>query len=257
MKRIRVIPVLLIQGGKLVKTVGFAKPTYIGDPINSAKIFNDKEADELIVLDISASRNRTPPNFELLVQLASECFMPLCYGGGIRTLDHAKKLFASGIEKIALNTITYESPKLIEEIATIYGSQAVVASIDVDKTFWGGYQIYTQGKDKKINEKLESWVKKLENYGAGEIMINAIHQDGTMQGYDLKLVQLVAQATTLPVVACGGAGKIEDFRMAISQGKASAVAAGSMFVFNGKHRAVLISYPSQKVLTEQLYMKIS
>ncbi len=256
MKRIRVIPILLLQDGKLVKTVKFENPTYIGDPINAAKIFNDKEVDELIVLDITASKTKKDINFELIENLASECFMPLCYGGGIRSLDQAKRVFDSGIEKIALNTILFDSPQLVEKIAYIYGSQAIVASIDVNKNYFGNYQIYAQGGKKKTNEKLETWVRKVENYGVGEIMINAIHCDGMMEGYDLKVTRLVSQISSLPVIACGGAGKIEDFVAAVKEGKASAVGAGSMFVFNGKHRAVLISYPSQKNLIEQFYSKV-
>ena len=257
MRRIRVIPILLLSQGKLVKTVQFNTPkaTYIGDVINAVKIFNDKEVDEIVVLDINASAQKQTPNFNFIEQFAGECFMPLGYGGGITSLDDAKKVFAKGAEKVVLNSILTTKPELITEIAQIYGSQSIIASIDVKKNWLGKYQIYTHNGSKLHNVKLLDWVKEVEDRGAGEIMINAIDKDGTMQGYDLALIQKISENTTLPVIACGGAGNIEDFEKAIVAGKASAVAAGSMFVFNGKLRGVLISYPSQQNLVENLYKK--
>jgi imidazole glycerol-phosphate synthase subunit HisF len=256
MKRIRVIPILLIQNGKLVKTIQFNKPTYIGDPLNAIKIFNDKEVDEIIVLDISASLQKKSPDFNFIKQFASECFMPLGYGGGIKTLEDAKKVFASGAEKVILNTALIDNPELITEIANIYGSQAVVVSIDIKKNIFGKYQIFTNSGTKKIKINLINWIKDIESLGAGEIIVNSINNDGKMQGFDLELIKLVSQATKLPVVACGGASSLEDFKNAISYGKASAVGAGSVFMFNGKLKGVLISYPSQNDLKEQIYTKI-
>lgn len=256
MKRIRVIPVLLVQNGKLVKTIKFRNPTYIGDPLNAIKIFNDKEVDEIVVLDISATQNNKQPNYDFIEQFAGECFMPMGYGGGIRSLEDAKKVFAKGAEKVVLNSILQTKPEIITQIANIYGSQAVVISVDVSKNFFGNYKHYTHSGSKKVSENLTEWLKKVENLGAGEIFLNAIDNDGTMQGYDINLIKLVSQATTLPVVACGGAATLQDFYKVVTEGQASAVAAGSMFVFNGKLKGILISYPSQKDLVEQLYSKI-
>ena len=253
MKRIRVIPVLLVNKGKLVKTIKFKDPVYVGDPINAVKIFNEKEVDELIVLDISASLEGRGPNFEMIGELAGECFMPLAYGGGIRSLEEVKKVFDKGIEKISINSSLLEHPGLIEETARLYGSQSLVASVDVGKNIFGRYVAFTKGGSRKSKPGITELVRQLEDRGAGEILVNSIDRDGTGQGYDLDLVRLVAESVNLPVIACGGAGNLEHFRQAVIQGKVSAVAAGSMFVFQGKHRAVLISYPSPLNLTAELY----
>ncbi|MFI5150582.1 MAG: AglZ/HisF2 family acetamidino modification protein [Bacteroidia bacterium] len=256
MKRIRVIPVLLVNKGKLVKTVKFKDPVYVGDPINAVKIFNDKEVDELIVLDITASREQRHPDFEMVGELAGECFMPLAYGGGITSLEDVKKIFDKGIEKVSLNTGLLEQKGLIENIARLYGSQSVVASVDVSRNMFGKYVAYTRGGREKCSLGLKELLNVLESRGVGEVMINSIDQDGTGKGYDLDLVKFVAESVTLPVIACGGAGTISHLTQAVVAGHASAVAAGSMFVFNGKHKAVLISYPSQEVLTKELYAQI-
>ena len=247
MIRPRVIPCLLLKHEGLVKTVKFKDPKYLGDPINIVRIFNDKEVDELIFLDILATVENRPPNFELLGKITSECFMPLGYGGGIRTLEDVKKLLAIGVEKIVLNTSAVENPSLIRAAAEYAGSQAVVISMDVKKTMFGKYEAYTRGGKKGTGLDPVKFAVEMEKQGAGELFLNSIDRDGTMQGYDLELVRRVAEAVTIPVVACGGAGNIQHLAEAIQAG-ASAAAAGSIFVFQGPLRGVLISYPAQAEL---------
>jgi cyclase len=247
MIRPRVIPCLLLRNEGLVKTVKFKDPKYLGDPINIVRIFNDKEVDELVFLDILATVENRPPNFELLGKITSECFMPLGYGGGIRTLEDVKKLLAIGVEKIVLNTSAVENPSLIRAAADYAGSQAVVISIDVKKTMFGKYEVCTRAGKKGTGLDPVKFAVEMEKQGAGELFLNAIDRDGTMQGYDLELVRRVADSVTVPVVACGGAGNIQHLAEAIQAG-ASAAAAGSMFVFQGPLRGVLISYPAQEEL---------
>lgn len=240
----RVIPVLLLKGEGLYKSVKFNNPKYVGDPINAIKIFNEKEVDEIVVLDIDASPNGKGPNFELIENMANEAFMPLGYGGGITTLDQAKKLFNLGVEKVILNSVLIENPNLVTEIANEVGSQSVVVCVDVKKNFWGKYECYGFSGKKSFKQKPEDLVKKLVELGAGEIIINSIDNDGTFVGYDLPLIKQIADSTNVPVIASGGASSLDDFREAVLESNASAVAAGSMFVFHGKHRAVLITYPN-------------
>lgn len=247
MIRPRVIPCLLLKNEGLVKTVKFKDPKYLGDPINIVRIFNDKEVDELIFLDITATVENRPPNFVMLGKITSECFMPLGYGGGIRTLEDVRKLLAIGVEKIVLNTAAVENPPLIRAAADYAGSQAVVISMDVKKTLLGKYEIYTRGGKKATGLDPVKFAVEMEKLGAGELFLNSIDRDGTMQGYDLGLVRRVADSVTVPVVACGGAGTIQHLAEAIQAG-ASAAAAGSMFVFQGPLRGVLISYPAQQEL---------
>ena len=247
MIRPRVIPCLLLKNDGLVKTVKFKDPKYLGDPINIVRIFNDKEVDELIFLDITATIENRPPNLEVLSKITSECFMPLGYGGGIRTLEDVKKLLAMGVEKIVLNTSAVEDPALIRAAADYAGSQAVVISIDVKKTMFGKYEVYTRGGKKGTGLDPVKFAAEMEKQGAGELFVNSIDRDGMMQGYDLELVRRVADSVTVPVVACGGAGNIQHLAEAIQAG-ASAAAAGSMFVFQGPLRGVLISYPAQEEL---------
>ena len=243
----RVIPCLLLKGSGLVKTVRFKDPVYLGDPRNVVKIFNEKEVDELTILDINATVENSPVKFELIREIVSEAFMPVAYGGGIRSIEDAKKIIHLGVEKIVLNTHAVENPDFVSEVAEVLGNQSVVVCIDVKKTFGGKYRIYTHGGRKKTKYNLVEFVKLIADKGAGELEINSIDRDGTMSGYDLDLVELVTNAVNIPVIACGGAGKILDFAKAKEAG-ASAVAAGSLFVFQGKHRAVLISYPDQETL---------
>lgn len=253
MGRVRVIPVLLLKNNGLYKTVKFKDPKYVGDPINAIKIFNDKEVDELCVLDINTSAEKRKPNFKLIQEFASECFMPVCYGGGINTIEDAKHIFGLGIEKIALNNAAIENPQLITEIANIYGSQAVVVSVDYKKAFLGNNNVYAINGQNKTKFDVIDFVKRMEEFGAGEILLNSIERDGTMLGYDLETLKNVTEAVKVPVIACGGASNVNDFSLAVKQGGASAVAAGSMFVFQGKLKGVLINFPSQPDLKKYLY----
>ena len=255
-KRIRVIPVLLLVGDGLYKTQKFKKPTYVGDPINAIKIFNDKEIDELCVLDIEAITKNKSPNFKLIKEFATECFMPVCYGGGINNFEDAKKIFELGIEKISINSAAFSNTKLITEIANTYGNQAVVASIDYKKTLFGGNQVFTKQGNTNTKISPENFAKMCENAGAGEIILNSIERDGMQIGYDLETLKYVSQNVAIPVIACGGAGNVQHFVDAVKIGGASAVAAGSMFVFHGKHKAVLINFPSQKNLIDNFYTSI-
>ncbi len=248
MLRSRVIPALLLKNRGLVKTVKFKDPKYLGDPINIVKIFNDKEVDELVFLDITATNDGKRPPFELLADITSECFMPLGYGGGIRRMEDVKELLSLGIEKIILNTSAVENPDFVSEVAAFAGSQAVVISIDVKKNWLGKYEVFTHSGTKKTGLNPVGFALQMQKKGAGEIFLNAIDRDGTMQGYDLALTKSVAETLEIPLISCGGAKTVQDLGDVIKQGSASAASAGSMFVFQGPLRGVLISYPSQKEL---------
>ena len=252
MYRARAIPCLLLRRGGLVKTVRFGQPTYVGDPINAVRIYNEREVDELVVLDIAATAEGREPAFSQLAELSTECFMPLAYGGGIRTLEHMERLFTLGVEKIILNTVAIEDPSVVRRAANTYGCQSVMVSLDVKKTWLGESRIVTRSgmHDTKMNP-VEA-AKRMEQAGAGELLLTSIDRDGTMKGYDLDLIRRVTEAVSIPVVACGGAGSLSDFGLAINQAGAAAAAAGSLFVFHGRHRAVLISYPSQDELLAAL-----
>jgi cyclase len=252
MIRPRVIPALLLQGQGLVKTVKFRDRVYLGDPINIVRIFNDKEVDELILLDITATHENRTPSFDRLGDITSECFMPLGYGGGIRSLEDIKKLLSVGIEKVILNTSAVENAALVRAAADYAGSQAVVISIDVKKTFLGKYEVFTRSGKKGTGLDPVKHAVEMEKQGAGEIFVNSIDRDGTMRGYDLDLIRCISEAVSIPVVACGGAGRLQDLVDAIKIGGASAAAAGSLFVFQGPLRGVLISYPSQGDLKQVL-----
>lgn len=247
MLRVRVIPTLLLSGGGLVKTLGFDQPKYVGDPINAVKIFNEKEVDEIIVLDIDASKRGAAPNYELLAQIATECFMPVCYGGGVTSVDQARRLVQLGIEKVAVNASAISNAGLISELADVLGSQSVVVGIDVKYDWLKRPRVYDASCDKLTKLSPEEHAAALALAGAGEIFLNSVDRDGAQQGYDLKLIAKVAQAVSIPLIACGGAGSTSDLVAAAAAG-ASAVAAGSLFVFQGRHRAVLISYPPYKQL---------
>ena len=252
MIRPRVIPCLLLLNKGLVKTVKFKDPKYLGDPINIVRIFNDKEVDELVFLDITATVENRPPSFDLLRNIASECFMPLGYGGGIRNMDDIKKLLGIGIEKVVLNASAVENPTLIREAADHAGSSSVVISMDVKQNLLGKYEVLTRNGKKKTGLDPVKHAVEMERLGAGEIFINSIDRDGMMQGYDIPLIKKIADAVTIPVVACGGAGNLGHIAEAITQGHASAGAAGSMFVFQGPLRGVLISYPAPQELKKLL-----
>lgn len=248
--RPRIIPCLLIQDEGLVKTVKFSHPNYLGDAINAVKIFNEKEVDELCLLDIKAALERRGPNFSLLKDIASEAFMPMSYGGGISSLEQAKELFFIGYEKIIINTAFVENPKLIEELAKFAGSQSVVVSIDAKKKIFNGYHCYIKDGSQKVEKTPCELAKLAEELGAGEILLNSLDCDGMMSGYDLNLIKSVAENVNIPVIACGGASGVEDLRVALKEGKAHAVAAGSMFVYYGKKRAVLINVPEEQELID-------
>ncbi len=248
MLRTRIIPCLLLRNQGLVKTVRFKDPKYVGDPINAVKIFNEKEVDELIFLDITATADGRRPSFKVLSEISSECFMPLAYGGGIRTIDDIQRIFALGVEKAVVNSRAAEDPRFIREAADAFGSQSVVVSMDVKRNFFGRYEVLSHGGRRSTRRDPVGYARQMEEMGAGEIFLNSIDLDGTMKGYDIELIRSVSGAVGIPVIACGGAGKIEDFASAVKNGGASAVSAGSMFVFQGKHRAVLISYPEYREL---------
>ena len=252
MLKTRVIPCLLLKNEGLVKTVQFKHPKYVGDPINAVKIFNEKEVDELVFLDTTATiENRKPP-LKLISEIATECFMPFCYGGGIRSIEDIAELFKLGVEKVSLNSYAVENPSLISRAAEMFGNQSIVVSIDVKKTLFGKYRVFTHGGRKASKHDPVEFAVRMQEAGAGELFLNSIDRDGTMQGYDLDLIKRVAEAVSVPVIACGGAGSLDDFAAAVKQGGASAVSAGSLFVFQGRHRAVLITYPSTKELEQKL-----
>jgi cyclase len=243
MFRARIIPVLLLRGNGLVKTRRFKDPVYVGDPVNAVRIFSEKEADELVVLDIDASREGREPNYELVSEIAGECFMPVAYGGGVGSLAQIRRLIRCGIEKVVINSAAVESTEIVREASAVFGSQAVVGAIDVRRTLLGGYRVFAVSGTRETKLKPEEHASRLVAAGAGEIFLNDIDNDGQMQGYDLALIRKVSGRVDVPVVACGGAGNMEHMKRALSEGGASAVAAGSMFVFQGKRRAVLINYP--------------
>lgn len=253
MYRSRVIPCLLLKNGGLYKTVRFKDPRYLGDPINTLKLFNDKEADELVILDISASANGAGPNFDYIKRFTRECFMPICYGGGISSIKQVEKLFKLGVEKVAFNTSLFLNPDLISAASKIFGSQSIVASIDVKKRTFGSYSVCVVSGSKDTKRDPIQYAKRAEELGAGEILLSSIDHDGMMLGYDYELIQKVSSAVNVPVIASGGAGELADCVKAVNSG-ASAAAAGSLFVYYGELRAVLINYPTQKALLNAFNM---
>jgi len=257
LRRPRIIPTLLIDStGGLIKTIKFGKRTYIGDPINAVKIFNAKGVDELVLLDIDATKDRREPNFELVEEIVSEAFMPIGYGGGIANMDQIAKLFGCGLEKVIFSTAAQSQPKLIEKASQRYGAQSIVVCLDVKKTMLGGYKVMTHCGTSNSGVSPEIAAAQAVRHGAGEVVVYSIDRDGSYKGYDLVLLKLVANTIEIPVVACGGARNIEDFYLAITEAHCSAVAAGSMFVFQGSQRGMLISYPTEQELQSQLFDKI-
>ncbi len=252
MLQTRVIPILLLQNKGLVKTVKFKNPKYVGDPLNAIKIFNEKEVDELIFLDIDASKKGIEPDYELIKDFASECFMPVCYGGGITNLEQIKKIFSLGIEKVSINSIAFDNEQFIREAVKMFGSQSIVVTIDIKRSLLGKYHIYDHTRKKTLKILYLEYIKRIEKLGIGEFLINDVDRDGTMQGYDAELFKSIVQYVTIPVIACGGAGALDDFKKIKQEANISAVAAGSFFVFQGKHRAVLITYPKYNEL-EKLF----
>ncbi|MDR6786145.1 cyclase [Pedobacter africanus] len=247
MLRSRITPCLLVHNKGLVKTVNFKDPKYVGDPINAVKIFNEKEVDELIVLDIDASVEGRGPDFELIKNLAVECRMPFCYGGGVTTASEAKKIINLGAEKVALSTTAIYNFDMIKEIGKAVGIQSVVVVLDVKRTgIIKNYEIFTHNGKKATGIKLKDFIKKLNEIGVGEIIINSIDRDGKMEGFDFAMIDLVRENTDMPMTVLGGAGSLEDIKSVISKYKIIGVSAGSLFVFKGKYKAVLISYPGKQ-----------
>lgn len=248
--RPRIIPCLSIDDGEMVKTIHFQKPRYLGDVVNAVKIFNNKGVDELSILDISATRRGKGPNFDLLKDIATEAFMPLSYGGGVTEIEQIKKLFYIGYEKIIMNTAFVKNSQLVQEAVRFSGSQSVVVSIDAKADLFGRYTCYVGDGQEKLQVDPIQLAKQAQELGAGEILLNSINRDGDMNGYDLKLVKNVADSVDIPVIACGGAGKMEDIKAVLQEGHADAAAAGSFFVYYGRNKAILITAPSEQELVQ-------
>lgn len=244
----RVMPCLLLRHGALVKTIRFQNPAYVGDPTNAIKIYNEKEVDELVVLDITATVEGRAPAFGVIEMFASECFMPVAYGGGLNRVEDVAQVFRLGIEKVVINSHALRQPAFIRELSDRFGAQAVVVSIDAKRKPGGGYEVFIHGGRQATGMDPRAFAVQMSEHGAGEIFLNSIDRDGTMEGYDLELIRSVTAAVDVPVIACGGAGRVADFGRAVKEGGAAAVAAGSMVVYFGRNRAVLINFPSQREL---------
>lgn len=251
MLRKRIIPVLLISNGGVVKTKNFDNPRYIGDPVNAVKIFSEKEVDEIAIIDINASADQVEPNYNLIKDIASEAFMPFSYGGGVKKLAQAEKILKSGAEKIILNTVLFENIKIVKEMVTNFGRQSIVICLDIKKTPMNRYKLYSH-IDRKIHVlSLEYVLEVIREVGVGEVIIQSVDRDGSMLGYDTQLLRIVKKQVVVPLIVLGGCGKLSDIREAIDVG-ADAVAVGSMFIFYGKYQAVLFTYPKYNVIEEIL-----
>jgi imidazole glycerol-phosphate synthase subunit HisF len=238
------MPCLLVQNRGLVKTVGFGSPKYVGDPINAVRIFNEKEVDELIVLDIDATTHQRKPDYKMIADLAAECRMPLCYGGGVKDVAQAIQIFESGVEKIALSSAAVETPELVSQLAKRVGSQSVVVILDVKRGGSLSHVVYTHNGRRPTGRTVEDLARDMESRGCGEIVVNSIDRDGAMNGYDLDLVAKVRNLVNVPITVLGGAGSLKDIRGLVDRFGVIGAAAGSLFVFKGPYRAVLINYPS-------------
>ena len=243
MVRARVIPCLQLIEDSLVKTTKFKAPVYIGDPVNTVRIFNELEVDELCFLDIRATIRNQEPNFNILHQIADECFMPLSYGGGIKDISTAKKILSIGFEKIVINTSAILNPGFITELADYFGSQSIIVSIDVNRSFWGNYNTYSHDGTRNSKLNVVEWAKKAADLGAGELLITSMNQEGTWGGYDFELIRSITEAVNLPVIANGGAGTLDHIGEVVNYSHASAAALGSMVVFQQKDLGVLVNYP--------------
>lgn len=252
MLQTRVIPCLLLREESLVKTVKFDKYGYIGDPINTVRIFNELEVDELVFLDITATKENRSPNLNILKEIANECFMPLAYGGGIKTVEDVKNILSIGLEKVVINSHAIADPGLITKIADAFGSQSIIASIDIKKNFWGKYEVLGTSGTKKTKLNYVEWAQELERLGAGELLITSIDREGTWKGYDVDLVRKITDSVNLPVIANGGAGNIDHIGQVVKQGNASAVALGSMVVYQGQDLGVLVNFPDRQLLKNAL-----
>jgi cyclase len=255
MLRPRIIPSLLLHDNGLVKTVNFKSPKYVGDPINAVRIFNEKQVDELVIFDIDATVFNKEPDYLLIEKLANQSRMPLCYGGGVKTVEQAQKLFSLGIEKIALSSAVIQNPQLVKQIADRVGSQSVIVVLDIKKKLLGGYEVYIHNGKKPTGINPIKFAKELEYLGAGEIIINSIDQDGVMKGYDLTLVDKISESISIPLTVLGGAGSLLDIKTIIDKHGVIGAAAGSLFVFKGIYKAVLINYPN-RVEKESLMKEI-
>lgn len=254
MFRPRIIPVLTLKGKGLVKTIKFdkKKARYIGDPINAVHIFNDFEADELIFLDITATLENRCISSELVKSIGEEAYMPFAVGGGITNIEQIQQLISAGAEKVVINTSCFKTPGLISEASRQFGNQSIVAALDIKRNLLGKYKIYINAGSKQVDIDLEKYIRILVDLGAGELFINSIDRDGTMSGYDLELVKYISEIVRIPVIACGGAGKLKDLSDVTKLAKASAAAAGSMFVYHGSRNAILINYPDKEELLKTL-----
>ncbi|MCW5875089.1 MAG: AglZ/HisF2 family acetamidino modification protein [Anaerolineales bacterium] len=248
----RIFPTILLNGIGAVKTVKFDAPTYIGDPINTARIFNANEVDELALLDINATAENRMISLEIVSRISDECFMPLTIGGGVKTIEDIRNAINAGAEKVAINSHAIENPGFVREASNEFGSTTVVVSIDVKKDA-DGYRVYTRSGKMPTSKDPVAVAVEMQSMGAGELFVNSIDQDGTMAGYDVELIRQITRSVDVPVVACGGAANLEDIRSAIYDGGASAATAGSMFVFQGRKRAVLINFPTRAEIEEALF----
>jgi len=250
--RTRIIPCLQLLDQNLVKTVQFKNPAYIGDFINTVRIFNELEVDELCFLSIRATVKNLKPNIQILSQIAEECFMPLSYGGAIRDFETAKNIFALGFEKVVINSYLFENPEFIKKLSEHFGAQSVVVSMDVKKNMFGKYGVYSHSGTKKQNHKPVEWAQKMEKLGAGEIILTSIDRDGTWAGYDIELTKVISESVNIPVIANGGAANVSDIVDVVKDGMASAVALGSMVVYQQKGLGVLINFPDKSKLRQLL-----
>lgn len=246
MLRPRILPCLLVRGGGLVKTVNFGSPKYVGDPINAVRIFNEKEVDELFVADIDATAQNREPDYDLIRKLAAECRMPLCYAGGVKTVEQVQRIVSLGVEKVAMSAAAVTGARVLSEAAATVGSQSVVGVMDVRRSASnGGYEVWTHNGTRRTGKPPRECAQEIEQMGVGEVVVNSIDRDGAMKGYDLELIRSVRKAVSVPVTALGGAGTLEDIRGLVREFGIIGAAAGSMFVFKGVYRAVLINYPSR------------
>lgn len=245
MLRPRIIPTLLIEQDYLVKTVKFKYDKYIGDPINTLRLFNEKEVDEIVFLDISASKRNVEPNYDLLKDLASECFMPMSYGGGVTSLQQIERILSIGIEKIVINNYAIRNKLFLKEAVENFGSTTIIGSVDVKRNFFNKMEVFSHISNKSIGIKVSDHLARILDDGVGEVFINDVDRDGTYAGYDISLIKKLSERIEVPMIICGGASGYDDLAKALAAG-ASAVAAGSVFIFNGPHRAVLITYPGKE-----------
>lgn len=252
MLKVRLIPCLLLKGSGLVKTVNFNKYNYVGDPINTCRIFNELEVDELTFLDISASVENKEPDYKVLQEISEECFMPVSYGGGVKNIQQVEKILNIGFEKVIVNSAALENKKLLTEIANNFGSQSLIVSIDYKKNLFGKYQVYGFSGTKNYKVHPVEWAKEVKEFGCGEIMLTSIDREGTWKGFDVELTKQVTEKVNIPVIANGGAGNIDEIAEVVNNGGASAVALGSMVVYQAKDMGVLINFPDRELLSKKI-----